>query len=210
MRDMVQSSAMSRGYLRPMPRIGSLVLSVWMLASCAERAPGVADRLGEQMPLAPGGTRTLRELMGERATVFVTLDPECPFSQLYTTTLDSLSRHFAARGVAFVGLYPGGFVPAEAADRFAQEGHLGFPQVMDPDCRLALALQARVMPEAFVLDPAGHLFYRGAIDDVAVRPGRKRNQAMVHHLASALEGLLTDGGPRPEVKAVGCIVECGA
>lgn len=151
----------------------------------------------------------MRSLLGARATVIITLDPECPFSQAYTNVLDSLSRAFSPEGVAFIGLYPTTFIEADAAARFAAEGHLDFAQVMDADCAVAGALQARVTPEAFVLDADGLLRYRGAIDDTAVRPGRKKPGPAQHHLAEALHALIDQGRSTLEMKAVGCIVECG-
>lgn len=147
--------------------------------------------------------------MGSKATVIITLDPECPFSQAYTNVMDSLSRTFMKDGVAFLGLYPTTFIGADAAARFAEEGHLDFAQVMDADCAVANALQARVTPEAFLLDAEGLLRYRGAIDDTAVRPGRKKPGPTQHHLADALHVLIDRAESTPEAKAVGCIVECG-
>ena len=86
---------------------------------------------------------------------------------------------------------------------------LAFPQVMDRDCALANALQARVTPEAFVIGPEGALIYRGAIDDSAVRAGRKKPGAAKHYLRDVLQRVTAgEDGAVPEVTAVGCIVEC--
>lgn len=179
-----------------------------LLAACSSTPPGLTSLMDTPAALATGDTVTLRTLCGARATVVVTLDPECPFSQLYATTLDSLSRAFGPRGVAFVGLYPSTFIDAAAVRRFTTDVRLDFAQVLDADCRLALALDARITPEAFVLDPQAALVYHGAIDDTAVRPGRKKLAATRTYLADALETLLAGGKLPTEVKAVGCIVEC--
>ncbi len=191
-----------------MLRKASILLPLVLLAACSSAPPGLAPLMDAPATLANGDTVQLRTLCGARATVVVTLDPECPFSQLYATTLDSLSRAYAPRGVAFVGLYPSIFIDAAAVRRFNTDARLDFAQVLDADCLLACALDARITPEAFVLDPKAALLYHGAIDDTAVRPGRKKLAATRTYLADALEALLAGGKLPAEVKAVGCIVEC--
>lgn len=159
--------------------------------------------------LADGSSTTWERLRGTKATVLITLDPECPFCQGYAPVIDSLTRAFATEGVRFVGLYPTSFIAVDSAIRFARESRFDFPQVMDGDCAIANALRARVTPECFVLDSTGDLFYRGAIDNWAVRAGRHRVNATEHYLLDAINAVVSGNGiPRDEVTAVGCIVEC--
>lgn len=148
-------------------------------------------------------------MMGAAATVFITLDPDCPYCQLYAKDLEALSVKYASAGVKFVGLYPGPFMDKAEAARFSADAGFSFPQVMDGTCVLSLALQARVTPESFIADANGTVVYRGAIDDRAVRQGRKKIAAQKHCLDDALAAFLHEGKPQPGVTAVGCIVECG-
>ena len=158
---------------------------------------------------ASGDSLSWVDLCGTNATVFITLDPDCPFCQGYAPVIDSLARAFSAEGVRFVGLYPTTFIAADSARRFARESSFDFPQVMDAECAIAGALHARVTPECFVLDKQGELLYRGAIDNWAVRTGRHRVNATEHYLSDALHAALREGDKRSEeVLAVGCIVEC--
>lgn len=150
----------------------------------------------------------LGSLMGKKATVFITLDPECPFCQLYTQAFKGMAEQYVAQGVKVVGLYPGPFMQQDEAAAFAQEAAFGFPQVMDDQCVLSLALQARVTPECFITDAQGMVIYRGAFDDRAIRQGRKKYEARKHYLADAMDAFLASGKPQEEVPAVGCIVEC--
>lgn len=154
-----------------------------------------------------GGHAGLGALEGTKATLYITLDPECPMTLGYVPLLDSLEEALP-NGVAMVGLYPAPFIVRDSAAAFARKHHLDFPQVMDPDCHLANALQARVTPEVFLVALSGTVLYRGALDNSAVREGRKRT-ANEHYLRDALSAFA--GGhpqPRAEVKALGCIVEC--
>lgn len=185
------------------------LLAVMLGTACAHDRVAVDDLEQLRWELASGDTVAFEALRGQRATVFITLDPECPFSQAYTAVLDSLHRHFAPQGIAFVGSYPGAFFQAPDVRTFAARSGLAFPQVMDRDCALANALQARVTPEAFVIGPEGTLIYRGAIDDSAVRAGRKKPGAAKHYLRDVLQRMAEgEKGAVPEVAAVGCIVEC--
>lgn len=154
-----------------------------------------------------GNTTALGLLEGDSATLYITLDPECPMTLGYVPLLDSL-QHALPEGVAMVGFYPAPFIMRDSAAAFAQLHGLDFPQVMDPNCHLASALQARVTPEAFLVAVSGEVIYRGALDNSAVREGRKRT-AGDHYLRDALHAFTASGPqPRAEVKAFGCIVEC--
>jgi hypothetical protein len=146
--------------------------------------------------------------MGTKATVFLTLDPTCPITQLYARDFQSFADAYAGKGVKVVGVYAGPFMHQQEAAAFAAATGMRFPQVVDSTCVLSLALQARVTPECFIADPAGEVVYRGAFDDRPVRQGRKKPEATKHYLADALDAYLATGRPQREVAAVGCIVEC--
>jgi peroxiredoxin len=168
----------------------------------------VAPLLDATCTLADGSTASLKSMLGTTATVFITLDPECPFCQLYAHDFQEFAAHYAEQGVRLVGIYAGPYMEADKAAQFAKDGNFTFPQVMDHDCTLTLALQARVTPEVFLMDAEGALVYNGAFDDRAVRQGRKKYDAQKHYLADAMKAFLRDGAHSPEVTAVGCIVEC--
>lgn len=151
----------------------------------------------------------LKDLLGSKATVFLTLDPECPFCQLYAHDMQALAAGYAGQGVNFVGVYTGPYMERAKAAAFAADAGFTFPQLMDSACVLSLTLQARVTPECFVTDDSGTVVYRGAFDDRAVRQGRKKIEANEHYLDQALAAFLHTGGAQREETAVGCIVECG-
>lgn len=184
------------------------LLALLVSLGCSRGSP-LEELSTARFRMAAGGTSVLDGLLGAKATVFITLDPECPFSQAYTTLLDSLARVSAPRGIAFVGYYPGAFFQAADVAMFAARSGLSFPQVMDADCALANALEARVTPEVFVVDADRRMVYHGAIDDSAVRAGRKKPEATKHYLADVLEHVAVGRAvEQKEVTAVGCIVEC--
>ncbi|MCO5276224.1 MAG: redoxin domain-containing protein [Flavobacteriales bacterium] len=187
--------------------VGLLVLVGW--TACLAPAASVAPVADTPWATLQGEHRSLRSMLGQKATVFITMDPDCPITQLYTQAFQGIADDFAAKGVAVVGFYPGPFLQRSAAEDFSRAAGLGFPQVMDSACVLSLALQARVTPECFIVGPEGEVVYRGALDDRPVRQGRKKLLATKQYLAEALDRYLADGKEQPEVVAVGCIVECG-
>ncbi len=156
---------------------------------------------------ADGAVVQLSEVLGSTATLFLTLDPECPMTLGYAPMFDSL-QHALPEGVRMVGFYPAPFIVADSANLFAQQHGFTFAQLMDPDCRLANALRARVTPEAFLVGADGAVLYRGAIDDSAVREGRKRI-AVKHYVIDALRAVSAGAAVAVKtVPALGCIVEC--
>lgn len=177
-------------------------------AGCKQPTPSVAPIRDTTWTTLQGAHQSLRSLLGGKATVFITMDPECPICALYTHAFRDLADTYKAQGVNVVGVYPGPFMERSKAKAFAQEAGLLFPQLIDSACTISLALRARVTPECFVVDPSGKVVYRGALDDRPVRQGRKKPVAREQHLRRALDAYLATGKTQPDVVAVGCIVEC--
>lgn len=177
-------------------------------AGCSSPSPSIAALKDVSCTLADGSSKPLSSMLGTTATLFVTLDPDCPFCQLYAHDLQEFASRYGAQGVRVVGVYAGPYMEAVKAERFAADGNFTFPQVMDHDCMLTLALNARVTPEVFLMDAKGERIYHGAFDDRAVRQGRKKIAAQQYWLTDAMDAYLRNRAPSPEVIAVGCIVEC--
>lgn len=187
---------------------GPLALSL-LIGACGDDGDSVdLVQMSTYEYSLPGGSRVpLAQVLGTTATLFLTLDPECPMTLGYAPMFDSL-QYALPEGVRMVGFYPAPFIVADSADLFAQEHGFVFTQLMDPDCRLANALHARVTPEAFLVGADGLVWYRGAIDDSAVREGRKRI-AVKHYVIDALRAVSAGAAVAVKtVPALGCIVEC--
>ena len=182
---------------------GVLPLTLIVLAGCGPKPARVASVADRSWTNVQGEEIVLSSLMGKAATVFITLDPECPFCQLYTQAFEGLSEKYAAQGVKVVGVYAGPFMEQKKAASFSADAGFDFPQVMDNGCVLSLALQARVTPECYLTDAHGTVVYRGAFDDRAIRQGRKKYEAQKHYLVDAIDAFLATGEPQPEIRAGG-------
>jgi thiol-disulfide isomerase/thioredoxin len=108
--------------------------------------------------------------------------PDCPVAKLYKPKLGRLEKEYAAKGVRFL-------------------------TVSSEDAALTALFEARRTTETFVLDPAGVLRYRGAVDD-QYGIGYQRDAPTRTFLVDALEALLA--GKLPAVAATeapGCVIE---
>src|ERR1700728_2841567 len=80
---------------------------------------------------AAGKKITLDDLKGAKATVVVFLSFECPVSTSYSPVLSEMKKHFADRGVSFVGVCASeAETPASVAKR-ATDFALAFPVYSD-------------------------------------------------------------------------------
>ena len=145
-----------------------------------------------------------------RATVYVFLAPTCPISQAVTLELRTLHQQYAAKGIAFVGVFPDSTLTLAALTTFGRDYQLRFPLQPDPSHRLTRRLGATITPEAALTDAAGLLRYRGRLNDQYVRLGQRRQVVQHHELADALAAL-TANRPIPVARAaaVGCLIELG-
>ncbi len=104
-----------------------------------------------------------------KAVVFVTLSSRCPAVPRYAPRLNTLSKTYRAKGVAFVGIYPEADETSEKVRAHAKQMGFKFPLVLEDAPRLARALGATHIPQAFVVSPQGKVLYSGAISGVAKR-----------------------------------------
>ena len=148
----------------------------------------------------------LSDLRGKTIVVFAR-SVTCPIGKKYGPTMKRLSDEWGARGVAFVVL---GVAEHDTLDDLrADRKRTGIAGcwVRDPGGALATALGVRSTTEAFVIDGARTLTYRGAIDD-RFGLGYAREEARSHYLADALTA--AGARERPIVEATtapGCVID---
>jgi peroxiredoxin len=147
-------------------------------------------------------------LQGKKAGVFVFLAPDCPLSQNYTLTVNTLDKEFNANGISLYGVFSGGGITRQAMDDFAATYHLSFPVMLDADSKIADFFGATATPEAFLTDPKGQVLYKGAIDNWAPELGQHRTVITQHYLYDALENVRQNKPVQvKETQAVGCFID---
>src|SRR3954468_2249140 len=112
-----------------------------------------------------GKAGKLSDFKDKKAVVILFTSTSCPVSQKYGPTLARLGKASRDKGVAFVDVNPIASDPADDVAKAIKTHGFAGPYVHDRDSSFAKALGARATTDAFVLDPARTVAYRGAVDD---------------------------------------------
>jgi peroxiredoxin len=185
----------------------ALVLVVASLALAAaprdEKAAVGSPVADFKLPDASGKEHTLASLKGKKGTVLIFVATQCPVSNAYNARMEKLAQDYRARGVNVVGINSNYSESAAAVKQHAAENNLTFTILKDAGNQVADRLGARVTPEAYVLDAAGKLVYRGRIDN-----SRNGDSVSSNDLRDALEAVLAGKAvERAEVNAFGCSIK---
>ena len=150
----------------------------------------------------------LGDQAGSRAVVVVFLSTACPVSNGYLPLLGELASANRSRGVEFYGVVSDPSVTLSKARDHHAKYAIQFPVLFDGSGELRMALAPTHTPEAFVLDRANRVLYRGAIDDLYVRVGQKLDVAKQSYLSDAIDSAAS-GTPikTPQTSPVGCRLE---
>jgi predicted neuraminidase len=115
--------------------------------------------------VSPEGLPVTMNNYGEReGTAVLFLSTRAEASDKAAAAIVSLNQEFR-RGHRFllVGVFPNG-EPASEVRAYCQSKGFNFPVYLDPGLKAAKHFGAQVTPEAFLLDKAGKLMYRGSLD----------------------------------------------
>jgi thiol-disulfide isomerase/thioredoxin/mono/diheme cytochrome c family protein len=153
-----------------------------------------------------GRSATLRGLAAkQKALVVAFTSPTCPLSAKLLPTLAAVEKEFAG-SAAFLYVNPTASDKMEAIRASTAQHGLKGAMVHDKELTLAGALKAASITEAFVLDAAGTILYRGAVDDqygLGYAHDAPRNEWLRDALRAAL------AGQRPRIAATtapGCVI----
>jgi mono/diheme cytochrome c family protein/peroxiredoxin len=188
---------------------GALLLGTSLHETHGPDARGAGRRVSGFRLLDPrtGRMVALGDDADRRAVVLVFLGTDCPIGNLYLPRLSAMARSYQARGVAFFGLNSNASDPAEAIAAHARDHGAAFPILKDAENRVADQLEVERMCEALVLDGAGRLVYRGAIDNQYEIRARK-GSATRAYLVEALDDLLAGRSVRvAETPVFGCLID---
>lgn len=145
--------------------------------------------------------------MQGRVSVVLVVCNHCPFVKHVADVLGAFGERWLPRGVAAVACNPNSEThPGDALALMAPVAAAAgwtFPYVADQQQSLVRALGAEVTPEAFVLDTAGVVRFRGRLD--ASTPGNGLEPSC-DELDAAVEAVL--GGESPSSHPpIGCSIK---
>ena len=154
-----------------------------------------------------GGKETLHAVLGDLGTVVVVRDPECPVSLRYGPRVSRLASHYQQQGFAFVFIYLNESLgPTTLAE---DVGSLAAPAVYvgKGSHELGAELGVQSTGDVFLLDHAGQLVFRGAVDD-QYGFGYTRDLPTRNYLRNALDAVLENRAIEiPAVTAPGCVID---
>ena len=180
--------AVSTGLIRP-------------LAQAGESAPAIElgslrKPEGGQFDLAPPSSGF---------SVLIFISAECPISNAYSPTLNSLVDRFPAKTVKWVAISVDPDLSDADVKTHADDFKLKLQVVRDRHGNFARRVGATMTPEAFVIDSHGRVRYHGRIDDQFARRGVRNANPSGNELQDALGALLKgDEVKVAYVPAVGC------
>jgi thiol-disulfide isomerase/thioredoxin len=206
----------SRAYVLPLMVAAAVFLSASSWADAPSTDHGTPAT--ETTPSAParflfaldldGKPHNIGDGDGYKAMAIVFLATDCPVSREYVPTLNRLAASLSDQPVKFYGVISDETLTRAQAAKFQKDFDIKFPVLFDASGEIADVLAPTNVPEAFVLDAAAQVVYRGRIDDWYAEPGKKRQQATTHDFADAIAAV-SAGKPVETARTtpVGCPVE---
>lgn len=156
-----------------------------------------------KLPDADGKEHSLASLKGSKGTVIIFIATKCPVSNAYNERMQKLAEEYRAKGVNVIGINSNAAELSPEVKQHAAEKGLTFPILKDAGNRIADRLDAKVTPEAYLLDASGKLVYRGRIDN-----SRKGDSITSTELRDAIEATLAGRAiEKTEVNAFGCSIK---
>jgi len=141
-----------------------------------------------------------------KAVVVVFLGTQCPINNAYLPRLAELHKTYSEKGVRFLAVNSNRHDDAARVAAHAKEHKVPFPVLKDDGHRVADQFRAERTPEAFVLDPAGTVVYRGRIDD-QFGYNHRADEPRTTDLANALDDVLAGKPVRLATTPVeGCFI----
>jgi hypothetical protein len=144
----------------------------------------------------------------QRFTVSIFLLEDCKISQAYTQTIKQLIARYEAQGITFDLYFPNPISSDSTIQEFTQKFGLPLQKVKPNANAFAKQHGLEVTPEVMVYDhQREEIVYKGRIDNMYERVGKRRRVITRHDLALALDQLLKQGNTNiTSTRAVGCII----
>jgi thiol-disulfide isomerase/thioredoxin len=174
--------------------------------------PPRASTLPEIAPKISGRTVHGKKvkLTGPGVTAVIFTGATCPIAKKLGPSLARLESEFADRAVRFVFVNPTSVeTDAEVKAMITSIGLKG-DYIRDSNMAVAKALKATTTSEAFVVDAAGKIRYRGAVHDQYAIGASKPNPTKFY-LRDALNAVLSGKEPKvTRTDAPGCVLDVSA
>lgn len=139
--------------------------------------------------------------------VYIIISEECPICQFMGPELASINNYYGDKADLYL-VFPFKNSNIKKASLFKKEfGLSAFTILLDEDQSIARELDAKVTPEAIVVNSQDEVVYRGRINDTYISPGRRKHAAGRRDLQIAIGKALKEMPIKsPWPVAVGCFI----
>ena len=142
-----------------------------------------------------------------KAMVLVFITTDCPIANYYQPTLARMTDEFAARDVPFFLCHSDPDTEMTTAIQHAKDFQTKAAVLLDNNQAIAKHVDAKMTPEAFLINREGETLYRGRIDDLYADYGKRRSAPKTHDLRDAIEAFIAgETIPSNVTRAVGCYI----
>jgi len=144
----------------------------------------------------------------DSVTVYYFMTEECVVCQQYTPTLNKLFDKYNSDNLSFVGLFPNRFSTEEGIAAFQEKYAVKFPLKREYYQTKTKKFGVEITPEVVVYnETTDSIIYKGRIDNLFVRVGKRRRVVTSHDLEDVLKALERgEDLDFQETQAVGCYV----
>ncbi len=182
----------------------SVSIAFLLFVACNANKQGIYSQTYETLI---GTEQDLISIGNNPFNIFVAFDNNCPLCKASIPTLQLISQQFDSVGIVL-------FYPANPRDsQINQFIRKLLPQkvisIKDKNKQLTIHFGAKLTPEVFVVNRAGNVVYRGAVDNRMMQNWKKNLANPTPILLNALDTLVHQKKPliNHENKAMGCFIE---
>ena len=162
--------------------------------------------------------------------LLITLDPECPLSISYSSTINKLATQYSdcdSTNIDFLIILPSesslknikyleriykptlqcwDTIPNDVLNN--SKLNQMPPLYLDYNHDIINIIDAKITPECFLIDPQGQIIYSGAIDNWVSEIGKTKQYTNEHYLEDAITQYLNNEiVKKPKKTAIGCIIQ---
>ncbi|MFM9872927.1 MAG: redoxin domain-containing protein [Fimbriimonadaceae bacterium] len=159
-------------------------------------APKITLVDGQQIPVS-----------GKAATVLVFISHDCPIANDSQPDLQKIYTKYKSKNINFVGIYIDPRLTKSQVLKHKSDFKFTYSQSIDTSHALVKFLNAKVTPEAFVLDKDGKTRYQGRINNMYSDLGVRRKTITSHDLDNAIASVLAGKNLNPsKTTPYGCVI----
>ena len=146
------------------------------------------------------------EMAAGKPVVFIFVRTDCPISNRYAPTIQTLSHKYSGAAVVML-VYPDKTETSANIRKHLQEYGYQNAALQDPQHALVKLGKVEITPEVAVFNSKRELIYHGRIDNWYKEFGRARTAPTTHELDDAIQAALNSQHAAPaSVSGVGCYI----